>query len=46
MKLLFVNSCISQRGEVSRTLALAKAPSSRGGGGDRGAGGAAGAEAL
>ena len=25
MKLLFVNSCISQRGEVSRTLALAKA---------------------
>ena len=25
MKLLFVNSCISQRGEASRTLALAKA---------------------
>ncbi len=25
MKLLFVNSCISQRGEASRTLALARA---------------------
>ena len=25
MKLLFVNCCISQRGEGSRTLALAKA---------------------
>ena len=25
MKLLFVNACISQRGEASRTLALAKA---------------------
>ena len=25
MKLLFVNCCISQRGEASRTLALAKA---------------------
>ena len=25
MKLLFVNSCISQRGEGSRTLALARA---------------------